>query len=78
MSIKVNIIASPESNQTVATAVGDDIAVISNEERSTFQLNDQQLKNAVEVYFGKKPNDAYLCSPTPWNDYIKPTVGSKL
>ncbi|WP_042859453.1 ETX/MTX2 family pore-forming toxin [Dickeya sp. NCPPB 3274] len=71
MSIKVDITASSDNHQTIATATGNDIAVISNEERGTFQLNDQQLKRAVEVYFGRKPNDAYLSSPTPWGDLYK-------
>ena len=39
--------------------------MITDEERTTFQLSDKQLKEDVEKYFGKKPDDAYLHSPTP-------------
>jgi hypothetical protein len=42
--------------------------VISDEEIVLFNLQDQQLKEAIGSYFGKKPNDAYLKSPTPWGD----------
>ncbi|GKX42116.1 hypothetical protein SOASR015_11500 [Pectobacterium carotovorum subsp. carotovorum] len=71
MSIKVDITASPEGNHPEASAIGNDIAIISDTERDTFQLNDRQLKRAVGVYFGKEPNDAYLRSPTPWGDLYK-------
>src|SRR5690606_17389442 len=27
--------------------------------------------DAVKAYFGKSPNDAYLHSPTPWDDLYK-------
>jgi hypothetical protein len=47
---------------------GSQVSVISDTERNTFRLNDGQLKDAVDRYFGKRPNDAYLRSPTPFND----------
>ena len=43
--------------------------VITDTERATFQLKDSQLKEAVKKYFGKKPNDAYLHSPTKHDLY---------
>lgn len=45
--------------------------VITDEERETFSLDDDELKSAVEKYFGKEPNDAFLHSPTPWGDLYK-------
>ncbi|KAJ7530853.1 hypothetical protein O6H91_14G021700 [Diphasiastrum complanatum] len=37
----------------------------------SFGIGDYALKNAVQAYFGRWPNDAYLKSPTPWNDLYK-------
>lgn len=47
---------------------GSQADVISNEERKTFNLDDAKLKEAVRAYFGKKPDGAYLHSPTPFGD----------
>lgn len=33
--------------------------------------SDYALKRAVQKYFGKRPNDAFLHSPTPWDDLYK-------
>ena len=68
---------------TVTIEAGSDVAhstvkvsgillhVISDEERQTFHLSDYQLKQDAGKYFGKVPDDAYLHSPTPWNDLYK-------
>ena len=45
--------------------------VISDDERVTFGVGDNELKQAVDSYFGRRPNDAYLHSPTPWGDLYK-------
>ena len=45
--------------------------MITDNERQLFGITDAPLKNAVEKYFGKLPNDAYVRSPTPWNDLYK-------
>jgi hypothetical protein len=45
--------------------------IISDTERMTFHLSDYELKQAVGKYFGKDPDDAFLHSPTPWNDLYK-------
>lgn len=47
---------------------GSEVGVISDTERQTFGLNDDNLKSAVRAYFGSRPSDAYLRSPTPWGD----------
>ncbi|KAL0810577.1 hypothetical protein ABMA28_010695 [Loxostege sticticalis] len=47
---------------------GNDVAVVSDDERSTFKIGDSNLKDSIRAYFGKRPDDAYLRSPTPWGD----------
>lgn len=47
---------------------GSQADVISNEERKAFNLGDAKLKEAVKAYFGKKPDTAYVRSPTPFGD----------
>lgn len=47
---------------------GSQSDIISNEERRTFNVGDQNIKDAVEAYFGKRPDDAYLRGPTPYGD----------
>lgn len=47
---------------------GNEVGVITDRERDSFRLSDGNLKDAVRAYFGKRPDDAYLRSPTPWGD----------
>lgn len=66
MSIKVDIMSSTDSSQSRASAFGNQVSLISNEERNTFQLSDSQLKRAVERDFGRSPLDAFLRETTQW------------
>lgn len=69
--LTVSIVAGLTKDTSSVSVTGSTSHIITDNERNTFQLNDQQLKNAVGKYFGKNPNDAYLHSPTPWNDLYK-------
>lgn len=71
MGIDVLITAGPDGKSSAVKATGSVQHVITDEERGTFKLGDSQLKDAVNAYFGKRPNDAYLSSPTPWGDLYK-------
>ncbi|WP_158841772.1 follicular epithelium yolk protein subunit [Polaribacter sp. L3A8] len=71
MGIVISITAATDANASKATATGSIQHIITDTERSTFKLSDSSLKNAVGKYFGKNPNDAYLHSPTPWNDLYR-------
>ena len=71
MGISVSIVAGQDGASSRVSATGSVQHVITDAERGTFKLSDAQLKSAVEAYFGKAPNDAYLHSPTPWNDLYK-------
>ncbi|MEV6522592.1 ETX/MTX2 family pore-forming toxin [Longispora sp. NPDC051575] len=82
MSISVSITAGGDAGSSSVTASGTLLHVITDTERSTFDLGDSSLKSAVHAYKGKRPNDAYLRSPTPWNDLYKtydwPEVATRL
>jgi hypothetical protein len=69
--IKVSIVAGKTASASSAKASGSVIHVITDKERSSFGIEDKALKDAVEAYFGKRPNDAYVKSPTPWDDLYK-------
>ncbi|MCB0428698.1 MAG: follicular epithelium yolk protein subunit [Flavobacteriales bacterium] len=71
MGLKITIKAGEDVATSSVNASGSVQHIITDKERGTFNLNDGSLKNAVEKYFGKKPNDAFLHSPTPWKDLYK-------
>lgn len=71
MGISISIIAGQDELSSAVNASGTVQHVITDKERTTFGLGDKQLKDAVKAYFGKSPNDAYLHSPTPWEDLYK-------
>ncbi|HUI28716.1 MAG TPA: hypothetical protein VLX91_00765 [Candidatus Acidoferrales bacterium] len=71
MGIEVNIIAGPDKNSSSISASGSFQHVITDDEIKSFKLGDRALKEAVNAHFGKSPNDAYLRSPTPWDDLYK-------
>ncbi|CAH0403637.1 unnamed protein product [Chilo suppressalis] len=66
--ISVNVVASDNEAERAVELAGNNVDIISDNERSTFQLSDSRLKDAVRANFGKRPDDAYLRSPTPWGD----------
>jgi len=69
MAFTINIIAGSDSASSSVTVRGEDRHIITDTERTTFKLNDSQLKDAVKNYMGKKPDDAYLHSPTKHDLY---------
>lgn len=71
MGIIISIVAGQDESASSVNASGSVQHIITDEERTTFRLGDKQLKDAVNAYFGKSPNDAYLHSPTPWGDLYK-------
>ncbi len=71
MGISISIVAGHDKSASSVNATGTVQHVIKDKEKTTFHLGDKQLKDAVKAYFGRKPNDAYLHSPTPWGDLYK-------
>lgn len=71
MGISISIRAGADAATSSVNASGSTQHIITDKERGTFGIQDSGLKKAVAAYFGKSPNDAYLHSPTPWNDLYK-------
>lgn len=71
MGLTVEIKPGTDPRTTTVAAAGSVQHVITDNEIASFGLNDAALKEAVNKYFGRAPNDAYLKSPTPWNDLYK-------
>jgi hypothetical protein len=71
MGIEISIRAGVDQATSSVSASGSVQHVITDTEKKTFGLQDADLKNAIAKYHGKKPNDAYLHSETPWGDLYK-------
>lgn len=71
MGINIDIVAASKGSSSSAHAYGFIEHIITDEEVKTFHINDDQLKDAVNKYFGARPDDAFLHSPTPWGDMYK-------
>jgi hypothetical protein len=71
MGITISINAGADASSSSVTASGSVQHVITDAERKAFGIEDAALKKAVKAYYGKSPNDAYVCSPTPWDDLYK-------
>lgn len=55
---------------------GKDKAIISDEEREAFQLDDESLKKASKIFSGKRCTDVFLKRPTLW-EYVYRKFGWK-
>lgn len=71
MGFQIRIVAGTDAKNSSATATGEDRHIITDRERKSFGVEDEALRAAVGEYFGKGPKNAYLHSPTPWNDLYK-------
>lgn len=71
MAIHISLVAGRDQASSSVSASGSIQHVITDEERTSFHVNSTELLNAIQTYFGKKPTDAYLKSPTKWNDLYK-------
>ena len=68
MGIQISIVAGPDATSSSVVASGSIQHIITDTEVNSFGIGDNALKSAINTYFGKAPNDAFLHSPTPWND----------
>jgi hypothetical protein len=69
--INISIVAGADEAHSSVNATGSIQHIVTDKEVKTFGMQDSALKNAVGKSFGNNPNDAYLHSPTPWNDLYK-------
>ena len=71
MGININVVAGHDKSASSLNASGSVQHIITDKERIAFGLDDGKLKAAINAYYGKAPSDAFLHSPTPWNDLYK-------
>lgn len=71
LSVSISVDYANKIPHVTATASGTVLEVITDEQIKTLGLTDAVVKAAVNRYFGKTPNDAYLKSPTPWDLFKK-------
>jgi hypothetical protein len=64
----IQIVAGKDAKSSSVKVTGRISEVITDDDRENFKIKDSDLKNAVNAYFGKRPNDAYVKSKTPWGD----------
>jgi hypothetical protein len=69
-NIEVAIVSADNVGESSVTVSGTNKGIISDTERLTFGLSDSELKDAIEKSIGKRPDDAFLKSPTPWGLYV--------
>jgi len=67
----VNLVVDKDFDKSSIKVTGSLLKVITEEQRELFGMGDAQLKQKVNDYFGKAPNDVYTSDPTPWNNLYK-------
>jgi len=74
--MRVAIKVGKDAASSSVTATGYTSRVVSAEDQTNLKLTSGTIATGVERYKGKKANDTFLTSPTPWNDLYK-TYGWK-
>lgn len=70
--IDIHIVAGPTEGESRVEAKGSVQHVIEPEDWETFRLSPTMLANGLERVLGKKPDDLFVRSPTPWDDlYVR-------
>ncbi|WP_143275416.1 hypothetical protein [Bradyrhizobium canariense] len=68
MPIRIDVALGDTVESSSATGTGSSSSIITDAERRTFSVDNDRLKDSLAVFMGKKPNDVFVRSPTPWND----------
>lgn len=71
MGIVITVKAGTDVSTSSVSASGYEMHMITDQEREAFGIKRSALKDAVKAYFGKRPTDVYVHSPTPWDDLYK-------
>lgn len=66
ITIQIEAGTSPESCK--ANASGSLQHIVTEDEKSTFGIHDGDLKRKIGERYGRQPEDAFVKSPTPWDD----------
>jgi len=71
--IIVKLKAGQTASSSSVSVTGSLQHVVTDQESQDFGVakDSASLKNAVGKYFGKNPDNAYLKSPTPWDDLYR-------
>lgn len=69
--IKIDITASTNEKDVKVHYSGIETKVITEADMNLFKINQNIIRDAVQKYYGRKPSDVFLKSPTPWGDLYK-------
>ncbi|KAJ8706000.1 hypothetical protein PYW07_010777 [Mythimna separata] len=69
-NIEIDLELDEKQNLQI-TYSGDETDLVTDKDREAFDIEDHKLKDAVGSCLGRRPNDAYVKSPTPWGDLYK-------
>ena len=68
MSIAIAITAGSDTASSNVVQSGSILQILTPQQAASFSLDGGNLINAAGKYSGQNPDDAFYCSPTPWND----------
>lgn len=68
MPITISLNVGPDASSSSVIASGSVQHIITDSERTAFNIQDAALKSAIAIHFGQAPDDAFVCSPTSWGD----------
>lgn len=69
--ITISIEPGPTEANTTIRYEGNDLKILTDKDKTAFNLTQEAIEKAVQVYSGEKATDVFIKSPTPWNDLYK-------
>lgn len=69
--ISISVVAGKDKSSSSIRASGELVKIMADSDRTLFGIDDDGLKKCLEKEMGRWPNDAFVRSPTPWNDLYK-------
>lgn len=69
--LDIQVIGGEDKPSSNVIASGKIVQIVTDKDRRLFKIDNANLKSAVEKFFGKRPKDVFVKSPTPWNDLYK-------
>ncbi|XP_048000062.1 uncharacterized protein LOC125237130 [Leguminivora glycinivorella] len=69
--ITISIEPGPTEANTTIKYEGKDLKMLTDKDKTAFNLTQESIKRAVEVYANEKATDVFIKSPTPWGDIYK-------